>query len=56
MVVAFAQKKQTVDREMLVKEFVGKKIEGAGAKIDEKRIDRYLGYCRNHGILKLVAK
>ena len=54
MVVAFAQKKQTVDREMLITEFAGKKIEGAGARIDEKRIDRYLGYCRVHGILKEV--
>ena len=50
--VEFAKAKGTVDHAALVKEFNGRQVDSR--KVDAARIARYLSYCRNHGILKLV--
>jgi len=52
--VTFAKSKGEVDHAMLVKEFGGRQFDGR--KVDAARITRYLSYCRNHGLLKVVKK
>lgn len=51
--VNFVEAKGTVDSAMLVAEFNGRQFDGR--KVTTERVHRYIGYCRNHGILKVVA-
>lgn len=50
--VEFAKAKGTVDHATLTKEFSGRQFDNR--KVDADRVTRYLAYCRNHGILKVV--
>ena len=48
----FTRNKGTVDAETLVKEFSGRQIDGH--KVDAARVARYLRYCVNHELFKVV--
>jgi len=53
-VCEFVKAKGEVDHAMLVKEFSGRQFDSR--KVGADRITRYLSYCRNHGLLKVVKK
>jgi hypothetical protein len=50
--VKFVQTKGTVDSAMLIAEFNGRQFDGR--KVTVERIQRYIAYSRNHGIIKVV--
>lgn len=50
--VKFVKAKGTVDTAMLVAEFNGRQFDGR--KVTVERINRYIAYSRNHGIIKVV--
>jgi len=43
----------TVDVAVLIAEFNGRQFDGR--KVTADRVHRYISYCRNHGILKIVV-
>jgi hypothetical protein len=50
--VKFVKAKGTVDAAMLIAEFSGRQFDGR--KVTVERINRYIAYSRNHGIIKLA--
>lgn len=53
-VVAFVEKKGTVDAPALIAEFGGRQFDGK--KVSASRVKRYIAYCRTHDILKAATK
>ena len=53
-VVAFVEKKGTVDAPALIAAFSGRQFEGK--KVTASRVKRYIAYCNAHGIFKVAVK
>ena len=53
-VVAFVEKKGTVDTPALIAAFSGRQFDGK--KVTADRVRRYVAYCRAHGIFKVAVK
>jgi hypothetical protein len=53
-VVAFVEKKGTVDTPALIAQFSGRQFDGK--KVSASRVKRYIAYCKAHGIFKVTAK
>jgi hypothetical protein len=53
-VVAFVEKKGTVDTPALIAEFGGRQFDGK--KVTADRVRRYVAYCKAHDIFKVSVK
>ena len=53
-VVAFVEKKGTVDTPALIAQFSGRQFDGK--KVTADRVRRYVAYCKAHDIFKVVVK
>jgi hypothetical protein len=53
-IVAFVEKKGTVDTPALIAQFSGRQFDGK--KVTASRVKRYIAYCKAHGIFKVAVK